>query len=108
HKTKPLQTLQPRNTPPTIHKLKQPIFNTLYHLSPLRLHLFPATAPLPIQPLSPPMHKIIFLHQNFKALNLIKPNLNQLHLISQPQLYKNNPHRPLKTLPKPQIQFHLI
>ncbi|WP_186305994.1 RsmD family RNA methyltransferase, partial [Staphylococcus epidermidis] len=73
-----------------------------------RLHLFADSGPLGIQPLSRGIDKIIFLHQNFKPLNLIKPNLNQLHLMSQPQLYKNNPHTPLKPLPKPQIQFHLI
>ena len=41
---------------------------------------------------------MIFVDQNFKAVKVIKANLNQLDLMSQAEVYKNNADRALKAL----------
>ena len=54
------------------------------------------------------MDKMIFVDQNFKAVKVIKANLNQLDLMSQAEVYKNNADRALKALAKREIQFDVI
>ena len=54
------------------------------------------------------MDKMIFVDQNFKAVKVIKANLNQLDLMSQAEVYKNNADRALKALAKREIQFDII
>ena len=54
------------------------------------------------------MDKMIFVDQNFKAVKVIKANLNQLDLMSQAEVYKNNADRALKALAKREVQFDII
>ena len=72
------------------------------------LDLFAGSGALGIEALSRGMEKVIFVDQNFKAVKVIKANLNQLDLMSQAEVYKNNADRALKALAKREIQFDII
>ena len=72
------------------------------------LDLFAGSGALGIEALSRGMDKMIFVDQNFKAVKVIKANLNQLDLMSQAEVYKNNADRALKALAKREIQFDVI
>ena len=88
HKSKALESLEGRNTRPTMDKVKEGIFNSLYDVSGLGLDLFAGSGALGIEALSRGMDKMIFVDQNFKAVKVIKANLNQLDLMSQAEVYK--------------------
>ena len=98
HKSKALESLEGRNTRPTMDKVKEGIFNSLYDVSGLGLDLFAGSGALGIEALSRGMDKMIFVDQNF----------NQLDLMSQAEVYKNNADRALKALAKREIQFDVI
>ena len=100
HKSKALESLEGRNTRPTMDKVKEGIFNSLHEVSGLGLDLFAGSGALGIEALSRGMDKVIFVDQNFKAVKVIKSNLKQLDLISQSEVYKNNADRALKALAK--------
>ena len=51
---------------------------------------------------------MIFVDQNFKAVQVIKSNLKKLEIEDQAEVYKNNAARALKALSKRDIQFDLI
>lgn len=108
HKSKPLESLQGRNTRPTTDKVKESIFNTLHDVSGIGLDLFAGSGALGIEALSRGMDEMIFVDQNFKAVKVIKVNLNSLDLMKQAEVYKNNADRALKALAKRDIQFDLI
>ena len=108
HKSKALESLEGRNTRPTMDKVKEGIFNSLHEVSGLGLDLFAGSGALGIEALSRGMDKVIFVDQNFKAVKVIKSNLKQLDLISQSEVYKNNADRALKALAKREIQFDYI
>lgn len=108
HKSKALESLEGRNTRPTMDKVKEGIFNSLHEVSGLGLDLFAGSGALGIEALSRGMEKVIFVDQNFKAVKVIKANLNQLDLMSQAEVYKNNADRALKALAKREIQFDII
>lgn len=108
HKSKPLESLEGRNTRPTMDKVKEGIFNSLQHISGLGLDLFAGSGALGIEALSRGMDKVIFVDQNFKATQVIKGNLKRLDLVAQSEVYKNNAARALKALNKREIQFDLI
>lgn len=108
HKSKALQSLEGRNTRPTMDKVKEGIFNSLYDIDGLGLDLFAGSGALGIEALSRGMDKVIFVDQNFKAVQVINANLKQLDLISQAEVYKNNADRALKALAKREIQFDVI
>ena len=107
-KVKALESLEGRNTRPTMDKVKEGIFNSLYDVSGLGLDLFAGSGALGIEALSRGMDKMIFVDQNFKAVKVIKANLNQLDLMSQAEVYKNNADRALKALAKREVQFDVI
>src|SRR5699024_8779264 len=46
--------------------------------------------------------------QNFKAIKIIKANLQHLNIDEQAEVYKNNADRALKALSKREIQFDVI
>lgn len=108
HKSKALESLEGRNTRPTMDKVKEGIFNSLHEVSGLGLDLFAGSGALGIEALSRGMEKVIFVDQNFKAVKVIKANLNQLDLMPQAEVYKNNADRALKALAKRDIQFDVI
>ena len=108
HKSKALESLEGRNTRPTMDKVKEGIFNSLHEVSGLGLDLFAGSGALGIEALSRGMEKVIFVDQNFKAVKVIKSNLKQLDLMSQSEVYKNNADRALKALAKRDIQFDYI
>ena len=108
HKSKALESLEGRNTRPTMDTVKEGIFNSLYDVSGLGLDLFAGSGALGIEALSRGMDKMIFVDQNFKAVKVIKANLNQLDLMSQAEVYKNNADRALKALAKREVQFDVI
>ena len=51
---------------------------------------------------------MIFVDQNFKAIKIIKANLQHLNIDEQAEVYKNNADRALKALSKREIQFDVI
>ena len=108
HKSKALESLEGRNTRPTMDKVKEGIFNSLHEVSGIGLDLFAGSGALGIEALSRGMEKVIFVDQNFKAVKVIKANLNQLDLMTQAEVYKNNADRALKALAKRDIQFDVI
>lgn len=108
HKSKPLESLEGRNTRPTMDKVKEGIFNSLHEVHGLGLDLFAGSGALGIEALSRGMGKVIFVDQNFKAVKVIQANLKQLDLIDQSEVYKNNADRALKALNKREIQFDFI
>ncbi|PTK48128.1 16S rRNA (guanine(966)-N(2))-methyltransferase RsmD, partial [Staphylococcus nepalensis] len=105
HKSKPLESLQGRNTRPTTDKVKESIFNTLHDVSGIGLDLFAGSGALGIEALARGMDEMIFVDQKFKAVKVIKANLNSLDLMKQAEVYKNNADRALKALAKRDIQF---
>lgn len=108
HKSKALESLEGRNTRPTMDKVKEGIFNSLQEVHGLGLDLFAGSGALGIEALSRGMEKVIFVDQNFKAVKVIQANLNQLDLRDQSEVYKNNADRALKALKKREIQFDYI
>lgn len=108
HKSKPLNSLEGRNTRPTMDKVKEGIFNSLFDISGLGLDLFAGSGALGIEALSRGMERMIFVDQNFKAVQVIKSNLKKLEIEDQAEVYKNNAARALKALSKRDIQFDLI
>ena len=108
HKSKALESLEGRNTRPTMDKVKEGIFKSLHEVSGIGLDLFAGSGALGIEALSRGMEKVIFVDQNFKAVKVIKANLNQLDLMTQAEVYKNNADRALKALAKRDIQFDVI
>ncbi len=108
HKSKPLESLEGRNTRPTMDKVKEGIFNSLHDVHGLGLDLFAGSGALGIEGLSRGMDKVIFVDQNFKAVKVIQANLKQLNLTEQSEVYKNNADRALKALNKREIQFDYI
>ena len=95
HKSKALESLEGRNTRPTMDKVKEGIFNSLHEVSGIALDLFAGSGALGIEALSRGMDKVIFVDQNFKAVKVIKSNLKQLDLLAQSEVYKNNADRAL-------------
>lgn len=108
HKSKALESLEGRNTRPTMDKVKEGIFNSLFDVSGIGLDLFAGSGALGIEALSRGMDKVIFVDQNIKAVKVIKGNLQHLDLMSQAEVYKNNADRALKALSKRDIQFDII
>ncbi|API79125.1 16S rRNA (guanine(966)-N(2))-methyltransferase RsmD [Staphylococcus argenteus] len=108
HKSKFLVSMEGRNTRPTMDKVKEGIFNSLYDVSGIGLDLFAGSGALGIEALSRGMDKVIFVDQNFKAVKIIKSNLENLDLVEQSEVYKNNADRALKALSKREIQFDII
>ncbi|MEB1803467.1 16S rRNA (guanine(966)-N(2))-methyltransferase RsmD [Staphylococcus argenteus] len=108
HKSKSLESMEGRNTRPTMDKVKEGIFNSLYDVSGIGLDLFAGSGALGIEALSRGMDKVIFVDQNFKAVKIIKSNLESLDLVEQSEVYKNNADRALKALSKREIQFDII
>ncbi|CDR22542.1 16S rRNA (guanine(966)-N(2))-methyltransferase RsmD [Staphylococcus argenteus] len=108
HKSKSLVSMEGRNTRPTMDKVKEGIFNSLYDVSGIGLDLFAGSGALGIEALSRGMDKVIFVDQNFKAVKIIKSNLENLDLVEQSEVYKNNADRALKALSKREIQFDII
>ena len=108
HKSKVLESLEGRNTRPTMDKVKEGIFNSLQEVHGLGLDLFAGSGALGIEALSRGMEKVIFVDQNFKAVKVIQANLKQLDLRDQSEVYKNNADRALKALNKREIQFDYI
>ena len=108
HKSKALESMEGRNTRPTMDKVKEGIFNSLYDVSGIGLDLFAGSGALGIEALSRGMDKVIFVDQNFKAVKVIKSNLANLDLEAQSEVYKNNADRALKALSKRDIQFDVI
>ena len=89
-KVKALESLEGRNTRPTMDKVKEGIFNSLQEVHGLGLDLFAGSGALGIEALSRGMEKVIFVDQNFKAVKVIQANLKQLDLHDQSEVYKNN------------------
>lgn len=108
HKSKPLDTLEGRNTRPTMDKVKEGIFNSLHEVQGIGLDLFAGSGGLGIEALSRGMEKVIFVDQNFGAIKIIRQNIKKLGLESQTEVYKNNADRALKALHKREIQFDII
>lgn len=108
HKSKSLVSMEGRNTRPTMDKVKEGIFNSLYDVSGIGLDLFAGSGALGIEALSRGMDKVIFVDQNFKAVKIIRSNLENLDLVEQSEVYKNNADRALKALSKREIQFDII
>lgn len=108
HKSKALESLEGRNTRPTMDKVKEGIFNSLHEVSGIGLDLFAGSGGLGIEALSRGMDEMIFVDQNFKAVKVIKTNLRNLDLMKQSEVYKNNADRALKALSKRDIQFDII
>ncbi|EGQ0364753.1 16S rRNA (guanine(966)-N(2))-methyltransferase RsmD [Staphylococcus delphini] len=108
HKSKSLETLEGRNTRPTMDKVKEGIFNSLHTVEGLGLDLFAGSGSLGIEALSRGMDKVIFVDQNIRAVKVIQQNLKKLDLTHQAEVYKNNADRALKALNKREIQFDLI
>lgn len=108
HKSKPLESLEGRNTRPTMDKVKEGIFNSLQDISGIGLDLFAGSGALGIEALSRGIDKVIFVDQNIKAVKVIKGNLKHLDLLEQSEVYKNNADRALKALNKREIQFDYI
>ena len=63
----------------------------MHEVSGLGLDLFAGSGALGIEALSRGMEKVIFVDQNFKAVKVIKANLNQLDLMPQAEVYKIMP-----------------
>ncbi|MBA1352635.1 MULTISPECIES: 16S rRNA (guanine(966)-N(2))-methyltransferase RsmD [Staphylococcus] len=108
HKSKPLESMEGRNTRPTMDKVKEGIFNSLHEVSGIGLDLFAGSGALGIEALSRGMEKVIFVDQNFKAIKIIKANLQHLNISYQAEVYKNNADRALKALSKRAMQFDVI
>lgn len=108
HKSKALESLEGRNTRPTMDKVKEGIFNSLHEVSGIGLDLFAGSGGLGIEALSRGMDEMFFVDQNFKAVKIIKNNLKNLDLTKQSEVYKNNADRALKALAKREIQFDII
>ena len=108
HKSKPLESMEGRNTRPTMDKVKEGIFNSLHEVSGIGLDLFAGSGALGIEALSRGMEKVIFVDQNFKAIKIIKANLQHLNISDQAEVYKNNADRALKALSKRAMQFDVI
>ncbi|HHD6548185.1 TPA: RsmD family RNA methyltransferase, partial [Staphylococcus aureus] len=86
HKSKALESMEGRNTRPTMDKVKEGIFNSLYDVSGIGLDLFAGSGALGIEALSRGMDKVIFVDQNFKAVKVIKSNLANLDLEAQSEV----------------------
>ena len=108
HKSKPLESMEGRNTRPTMDKVKEGIFNSLHEISGIGLDLFAGSGALGIEALSRGMEKVIFVDQNFKAIKIIKANLQHLNISDQAEVYKNYADRALKALSKRAMQFDVI
>ncbi|MBI5974496.1 16S rRNA (guanine(966)-N(2))-methyltransferase RsmD [Staphylococcus canis] len=108
HKSKPLETLSGRNTRPTMDKVKEGIFNSLFEVEGIGLDLFAGSGGLGIEALSRGMDKVIFVDQNIRAVQVIQQNLKNLNLTSQSEVYKTNADRALKALSKRDVQFDII
>ena len=72
------------------------------------LDLFAGSGALGIEALSRGMEESFSWIKTLKAVKVIKANLNQLDLMSQAEVYKNNADRALKALAKREIQFDII
>ncbi|MEB7810335.1 16S rRNA (guanine(966)-N(2))-methyltransferase RsmD [Staphylococcus xylosus] len=108
HKSKALESMEGRNTRPTMDKVKEGIFNSLHEVSGIGLDLFAGSGALGIEALSRGMDQMVFVDQNFKAVKVIKANLRALSIEAQAEVYKNSADRALKALSKRDIQFDVI
>lgn len=112
HKSKPIETVAGQNTRPTMDKVKEGIFNSLYNfegeIEGEILDLFAGSGSLGIEALSRGASSAIFVDQNSHAIKIIHRNLKRLDLSSQAEVYKNNADRALKALNKREIQFDII
>ena len=69
----------------------------MHEVSGLGLDLFAGSGALGIEAFITWYGKVIFVDQNFKAVKVIKANLNQLDLMPQAEVYKNNADRGVKS-----------
>src|SRR5699024_962314 len=80
NKIKNLESVERRYIRPTMDKGKEGIFNSLHEVSGVGLDLYAGSDALGIEELSRSMEKIIFVDQNFKAIKIIKSNLQNLKI----------------------------
>lgn len=110
-KGRSLEAVPGKSTRPTTDKVKEAIFNLLeqpYYSGGIALDLYAGTGGLGIEALSRGLEKAIFVDSHKKAISIIKRNLENLELLSQAEVYKNEANRALKALIKRAIRFDLI
>ena len=99
HKSKVLESLEGRNTRPTMDKVKEGIFNSLQSTW-IRFRFIRWKWRIRYRSIITWYGKSDFVDQNFKAVKVIQANLKQLDLRDQSEVYKNNADRALKALNK--------
>jgi 16S rRNA (guanine966-N2)-methyltransferase len=110
-KGRSLQAVPGKSTRPTTDKVKESIFSLIgqpYFDGGLGLDLYAGTGGLGIEGLSRGLDKVIFVDQNRKAFDVVKNNLENLDLLEQSEVYKNDASRALKALIKRELSFQLI
>lgn len=111
HKGRSILAVPGKSTRPTTDKVKESIFNLIgrpYFDGGIGLDLYAGTGGLGIEALSRGLDKMIFVDQNRKAFDIIKQNLEALHLLDRSEVYKNDADRALKAIIKRELSFDLI
>ncbi|WP_416826959.1 16S rRNA (guanine(966)-N(2))-methyltransferase RsmD [Ectobacillus polymachus] len=106
----PLQAVPGTTTRPTTDKVKESIFNIIgpYFDGGMVLDLFGGSGGLGIESLSRGMDRAIFIDRDIKAVQTIHHNLQNCHLTTKAEVYRNDAERALKALVKRDIVFDLI
>ncbi|MCW4681003.1 16S rRNA (guanine(966)-N(2))-methyltransferase RsmD [Bacillus pumilus] len=109
-KGRTLKAVPGQSTRPTTDKVKESIFNMIgpYFDGGWALDLFAGSGGLGIEALSRGFDHCIFVDRDMKAIQTIKGNLNQLELIDQSEVFRNEAKRALAAIVKREESFQAI
>ena len=101
-KGRTLKAVPGQSTRPTTDKVKESIFNMIgpYFDGGWALDLFAGSGGLGIEALSRGFDHCIFVDRDIKAIQTIKGNLNQLSLMDQSEVFRNEAKRALAAVVK--------
>lgn len=106
-KGRTLKAVPGQSTRPTTDKVKESIFNMIgpYFDGGWALDLFAGSGGLGIEALSRGFDHCIFVDRDIKAIQTIKGNLNQLSLMDQSEVFRNEAKRALAAVVKRRNPF---
>jgi len=107
HRIKSVPNMKTR---PTGDKIKESLFHYIgpYFDGGKGLDLFAGSGNIGIEALSRGLDFVIFVDQQYKAVETIKDNLKTLKMRVQYEVYRNDAFRALKALSKRDIQFQYV
>src|SRR5690348_8883448 len=110
YKGRRLKAVPGQNTRPTTDKVKESMFNIIgpYFEGGMALDLFAGTGGLGIEALSRGIVKAVFIEKDYKAISVIRENIQMLGLEPRVEISKNDAKRALDTLAERGVRFDLV